>query len=117
MHEKLFDALMGLEESICKELSEMNEKIQKAGNKLSSGDVEALDKLTHTLKSLKSSRAMMEAEGGQSYRDGNGGSYNGYSRGGGSYNGYSRYDMGGGSYGYPSQSMGPMGGWPDRMRQ
>lgn len=89
-------------EKIKEEIGEANEKIKKAGGKLSAGDVDYIDKLTHTLKSIKAVVAMMEDEeddysGRMSYaRGGRGGSYRG-----GSYRGGSSYDdgmMGGGSY-------------------
>jgi len=84
-------------DTISREIGEANEKIRNAGGKLSAGDVDYIDKLTHTLKSVKATIAMMEDEGysndgpyGRSYR----GRYNaprdnmgrysgrGYSRGG-----------------------------------
>lgn len=77
-------------ETVSRELEECNEKIRMAGGKLSPGDVEYLDKLTHMLKSIKTTVAMMEAEedgysenwGGMSYADGRGGNRGG--RGGNS---------------------------------
>lgn len=75
-------------ETVSRELEECNEKIRMAGGKLSPGDVEYLDKITHMLKSIKTTIAMMEAEedsysknwGGMSYADGRGG--NSMARGG-----------------------------------
>lgn len=56
-------------ETISREIEEANDKIRKAGGKLSAGDVDYIDKLTHTLKSLKTTIAMVEAEdGGESGR-------------------------------------------------
>lgn len=49
-------------ETIKEEISEANEKIKKAGGKLSAGDVEYIDKLTHSLKSIKAVMAMMDDE-------------------------------------------------------
>lgn len=80
-------------ETIKDEIAEANKKIKNAGGKLSAGDVEYIDKLTHSLKSIKAVMAMMEDEDGGEYsgrmsyaRDGRGGrSYRG-----GSY----RYDDG-----------------------
>ena len=77
-------------ETVFRELEECNEKIRMAGDKLSPGDVEYLDKITHMLKSIKTTIAMMEAEedsysenwGGMSYADGRGGNRSG--RGGNS---------------------------------
>lgn len=86
-------------ETISKAIAEANEKIRSAGGKLTAGDVDYVDKLTHALKSTKATMAMMEEEGeegnsgyypgmgGVAYRGGNsnrsyrGGSY----REGGSY--------------------------------
>lgn len=55
-------------ETIFREIGEANEKIRKAGGKLSAGDVDYINKLSHTLKSLKTTIAMMEAEDGESGR-------------------------------------------------
>lgn len=56
-------------ETISREIGDANEKIRQAGGKLSAGDVDFVDKLTHTMKSLKTTIAMMEAEdGGESGR-------------------------------------------------
>ena len=73
-------------ESVSRELVEVTDKIRTAG-KMSSGDLDVVDKLTHTLKSIKAVIAMMEDEDAYSNRgwlDGLGGSYR-YSRYGGSY--------------------------------
>lgn len=88
-------------EKIKEEIGNANDKIKKAGGKLSGADVEYIDKLTHSLKSIKAVMAMMEEEdddysGRMSYaRGGRGGSYRG-----GSYRGGNSYDDGmmGGSY-------------------
>lgn len=91
-------------ETLSREIGEANEKIRSAGGKLSAGDLEYVDKLTHALKSVKATVAMMEEEGysgypymGRSYDDGNRsyrGSYRGsYARNRGRYSserGYSR---------------------------
>lgn len=63
-------------ETLSNELGDMNEKIKSAGGKMSAGDLEAVDKLTHAIKSIKSTVAMMEDEG-----------YSGYYPMGGSYRG------------------------------
>lgn len=49
-------------ETLSRELGEANEKIKRAGGKLSAGDLEYIDKLTHAIKSVKTTIAMMEAE-------------------------------------------------------
>lgn len=69
-------------ETLSRELGEANDKIKDAGGKISAGDLEYIDKLTHAIKSIKTTIAMMEAEDGESGYDG--GSYEGgsYARGG-----------------------------------
>ena len=99
----LIDVLYELCETLSVELSECNEKIRQANGKLSAGDVEYLDKLTHAMKSVKTTIAMIEAEdqggysrnqSGRYYYDGGsmeGGSSNrGSYEGGGSYGSYGR---------------------------
>lgn len=78
-------------------LTEANEKIRMSNGDLSGGDTEYIDKLTHTLKSIKTIMAMMDAEDGGYSRDGgayNGGYSNGYS---GRYYGGTSYARGRGS--------------------
>ena len=70
---KNIDVLYDLCETISDEIEESNEKIRMAGGKLTAGDVDYIDKLTHTLKSLKTTIAMEEAGDEYSYDDG--GSY------------------------------------------
>ena len=53
-------------ETLSREIGEANEKIRSAGGKLSAGDLEYIDKLTHALKSVKATVAMMEEEDGYS---------------------------------------------------
>ena len=82
-------------EILSRELGEANSKVRQGGGKLSGSDLDYIDKLTHALKSIKTTIAMMEAEDGESgtypfYR----GTYNG-----GSYNN-------GGSYARRRNSMG-----------
>ena len=59
-------------EVVMRDLEKSAEKIRKAGGEISAGDVDYLDKLTHTLKSVKTTVAMMEADdsGRYSYNDG-----------------------------------------------
>ena len=85
-------------ETITREIADANEKIRSAGGKISASDMDYIDKLTHSLKSIKGVEAMAEAESdgeysgraypmmGGSYRGGSyarGGSYRGgsYARG------------------------------------
>lgn len=61
MEEKL-NTLYELCETLDRELREANEKIRLAGGKLSSGDLDVIDKLTHAMKSVKTTIAMVESE-------------------------------------------------------
>lgn len=76
------EAFYDLKEMLCKELEDLVQK-----GELSAGALDAVDKLTHSIKSLVTIIAM--EEGGYS----NDGSYDGYNGGGngGSYNGYRGY--------------------------
>lgn len=64
------DTLYELCDIVSKELEDATDKIHKAGGKLSGSDVEYVDKLTHTLKSIKTTIAMIEADDGYSRDDG-----------------------------------------------
>ena len=64
------NALYELCDTISKEIEEANEKIRQAGGKLTGSDVGYIDTLTHILKSLKTTIAMEEADGGYSRNDG-----------------------------------------------
>lgn len=68
MHD-IYEVLEELCEYTEKELTKANEKLRKSNGEMSAGDVEYIDKLTHTLKSIKTTMAML---GGSSY---DGGSY------------------------------------------
>ena len=59
---KELDTLYELCETLNIELSEYNKKIQNANGKMSMSDLEVVDKLTHALKSIKTTSAMIEAE-------------------------------------------------------
>ena len=72
-------------------LKEANSKISGSGGKVTAGDVDYIDKLTHGLKSVKTTIAMIEAEGDGEYCER-------YSRDGSYRRGYSRNDYRGGSY-------------------
>ena len=77
MHE-LYDDLMDMCETLSKELAKSNEKLTKVSGSISNGDLDYINKLTHAIKSVKTTLAMMENE---EYSN-RGGSYNG-----GSYRG------------------------------
>ena len=49
-------------EVISRELEDVSQKIRSAGGGMSAGDLELVDKLTHALKSIKTTMAMMESE-------------------------------------------------------
>lgn len=100
--------LMELCETISRSISTANEKIRGAGGKLSTGDVDYVDKLTHALKSIK---AVMKMEEESEMDDGY--SERGYSRGydrgsyRGSYGDGGSYAMGRGRGRYANRdSMG-----------
>lgn len=66
-----------MKETIANEIAEANQRIRQSGGDLNAGDVEIIDKLAHSMKSLITACAMLEAEeedGGYS------GNYGGYSR-------------------------------------
>lgn len=70
MHE-LYSDLEEICEVLADELSKTNEKLEKAGREISAGDLDYIDKLTHALKSVKTTKAMVEAEDeGYSWEDG-----------------------------------------------
>lgn len=54
--------LYDLCEVISDKIAEANGKIRRGGGELSGGDVDYIDKLTHTLKSIKAVIAMDEAD-------------------------------------------------------
>lgn len=58
----LYESLEDLCDIAARELKEANEKIRSAGGKISPGDVDYLDKLTHMMKSIKTTKAMIDAE-------------------------------------------------------
>lgn len=60
----LYEDLEELCETTANELKEANKKIRAAGGKVSPSDVDFADKLTHMIKSIKTTMAMMDAEGG-----------------------------------------------------
>lgn len=70
MHD-LYDDLSELCETLSEELKKTNQKLEKSGGVMTSGDLEYIDKLTHALKSVKTTKAMMESGySGRSYNDG-----------------------------------------------
>ena len=81
-------------ETLGRSLRESNSKIRDAGGKLSTADMDFVNKLTHAMKSIKATIAMIEAEqddgdeySGRYSRNSYRGSYDGgsYARGRGRY--------------------------------
>lgn len=60
--EKWLDDLYDLCETVSREIGEANKKIEAAGGKLTGADIDYIDKLTHTMKSIKTTIEMAEAE-------------------------------------------------------
>lgn len=54
-------------ETLAEAIREANEKIRAGGGKLTAGDTTYIDQLTHALKSVKATIAMMEDEGYSGY--------------------------------------------------
>jgi len=71
----IYENLEELCELTGKKLSEATDKLRSAQGRVTQGDMEYLDTLTHMLKSIKTTMAMMG--GGSSY---DGRSYDGYGR-------------------------------------
>lgn len=90
---EIMDSLYRLCETLENEVERVNAKLDKSKGELTGDDLSYIQKLTHSLKSIKATIAMMEDEEGYSnrmypmtggfYRGGNGGSYRGgsYARG------------------------------------
>ena len=83
----MYDELKHICEILENELANVNKKLDKSEGVLSGDDISYIDKLTHSLKSVKTTIAMMEAEdGGESgrYMPNSYGMYgnNGYNNGG-----------------------------------
>ena len=84
---ELYEDLHEVCEVAGQELGDMVNKL-RSGGRMSGADLEAVDKLTHTIKSVKTTMAMMDAEGesNRSYNDG----YGSYARRRDSMGRYSR---------------------------
>lgn len=93
--DKKIEILHRLCEALMEELDDYSRKIEKSDG-MSAGDLEAVDKLSHALKSIKTTIAMMESGGeysnrympwygGVSYEGGRGGQGGNSNRGGMSY--------------------------------
>lgn len=114
----LIDQIYEMKEAVAYEIGEANKRIEQSGGKLSKEDLDIVDKLSHAMKSLVTTCAMLETEEegyssdympGQSYRGRE--RRDGYS--GDGYSGRGRYSRESrNSYGYSR-----MGDMNDRMRQ
>ena len=67
--------------TLSEELRKTNDKLERAGGSLSAGDLEYIDKLTHALKSVKTTKAMVDADDEMGYSGDR--SYASNNRGGG----------------------------------
>lgn len=85
-----YEDLEELCETVGKKLKEANDKIRMSNGDLSGGDLEYVDKLTHALKSIKTTMAMMDAEDGHSGRMYDERDYSGRDYSGRGYSRYSR---------------------------
>lgn len=107
-----------LKDTVAHEIAEVNQEIKKSGGDLNTGDVEMIDKLTHSLKSLVTVCAMLEAEEDGYSEDylptysRNDNSRRSYRRTGGNYGSYARNE---GRYMRPGYSRAM--DWNDSLRQ
>ena len=82
----LLKELRELKETIGNEIAQANQEIRKSGGDLNTGDIEMIDKLTHAMKSLVTTCAMLEADeeySGKYYygrRNGYSGNYGSYAK-------------------------------------
>ena len=66
----LYESLESICKVLTKELSKVVEKIESSGSVISPSDVEYVNNLTHAIKSVETTKAMLSAENGGSYDDG-----------------------------------------------
>lgn len=101
MNEKM-EVLEELCDVIFEEMQSCAEKLRASNGKLSPGDAEYIDTLAHAAKSIKTTVAMMGADGGYSGRDmsyrSNRGSYEGGSSGARRRDSMGRYSRDGYQY-------------------
>ena len=62
-----YEDLEELCETVGQKITESNDKIRMSNGDLTGGDIDYVDKLTHTLKSIKTTMAMMDSEGYSGY--------------------------------------------------
>ena len=117
----LLKELRELKDTIGHEIAEANQEIKKSGGDLNTGDIEMIDKLTHSAKSLITACAMLEADDGYSGDYMPMGPYYGgtrrysYNRNSGNYGGYARNDS---RFGRENRNMGYSRGmdWNESLR-
>lgn len=102
----LLKEVYDLKETVGHKIAQANKKIRSNGGDIANDDVEIIDKLTHSLKSLVTTCAMLEAEEDGGYSGRYAPAYNPgitYAREG--HDGYSRNDSGNnGSYSHRGYS-------------
>lgn len=84
----LIDELYEVKEAVGYEIGEANKRIKNAGGKISTADLDVIDKLAHSMKSLVTVCAMLEAEEDGGYSGDMMPTYNGNYSGRGRRNGY-----------------------------
>lgn len=58
----IIDELYEMKDAVSYEIGEANKRIKNAGGKISTSDLDVIDKLAHSLKSIVTTCAMLEAE-------------------------------------------------------
>lgn len=129
----IYKELCDLKETIANEIGQANKEIKKAGGDLNTGDIEMIDKLTHSMKSLITACAMLESEEngyserympmGYGYEGGSYASRRGYSRegrenrNGGGYSGnYGSYARGESRYSRENRNGYSRMDWNEHLR-
>lgn len=84
----LIDELYEIKEAVGYEIGEANKRIKNAGGKISTADLDVIDKLAHSMKSLVTVCAMLEAEEDGGYSGDMMPTYGGNYSGRGRRNGY-----------------------------
>jgi hypothetical protein len=64
---ELYDDLHEACEVMSRELGDVVDKVRETGGKMSGADLDEIDKLTHSIKSIKTTMAMMDAEDDGAY--------------------------------------------------
>ena len=96
----IIDELYDMKDAVAYEIGEANKRIMNAGGKISTADLDIIDKLAHSLKSIVTTCAMLEAD--------NGGYSGNYPMHGRSYRDGERREMYGSRRGYYDRQPGDM---------